>query len=94
MARKSSTSTLQVVQEVSIVVVQQEKQQRPDEVVTVILAPRAKKTVTWSPDVVDSESCKHCNKCAKESKKSGVKRSRRGSPTRRYLKSLVNHVLA
>ncbi|CAM6099410.1 unnamed protein product [Calypogeia fissa] len=83
-------TTLQVVQEVSFVVQQlQSKQKRPDEVVTVILAPRAKKTVTWAPDVVGCESCKHCSKRAKE-KKSGVKRSRMGSPTRRYFKSLVN----
>ncbi|CAM6105864.1 unnamed protein product [Calypogeia fissa] len=77
-------TTLQVVQEVSFVVQQlQSKQKRPDEVVTVILAPRAKKTVTWAPDVVGCESCKHCSKRAKqEEKKSGVKRSRRGSPTR------------
>lgn len=67
---------------------QKEKQQRPDEVVTVTLAPRAKKTVTWASDVVDSEACKHCSKLAKR------KKSSRRSPTRRYFKSLVNHLLA
>jgi hypothetical protein len=85
MAGKSSI-TLQVVQEVSFVA-QQAKKQRPDEVVTVTLAPRAKKTVTWASDVIDSESCKHCTECAR-------RKGRRSSPTRRYLASLVNHLLA
>jgi hypothetical protein len=52
-------------------VVQQAKKQRPAEVVTVKLAPRAKKTVTWAADVVGSESCKHCKKCAKRKCQAG-----------------------
>ncbi|CAM6085669.1 unnamed protein product [Calypogeia fissa] len=90
MASKGSITLQVTIQEVSFIALQ-EKQQRPDEVVTVVLAPRAKKTVSWAPDVVDGESCKHCNRCA--NKKRGANRSR-GSPTRRYLKSLVHHLLA
>lgn len=81
--------TIEVVHEVSFVA-QQAKKQRPDEVVTIELTPRVKKTVTWAEDVVDSESCKHCKKCAKREAKLG----RRSSPTRKYLASLVNHLLA
>jgi hypothetical protein len=88
MARKSGV-ILEVVQEVSFVA-QQSKKQRPDEVVTVTLAPRTKKSVTWAADVVGNESCKHCKKCANRNAKLGS----RSSPTRRYLTSLVNHLLA
>lgn len=73
--------------------VAQQQQQRPDEVVMLTLVPRAKKTVTWAEEVVENESCKHCKKLAKYQKKTEGKLLRKVSPTRKYLTSLVVHLL-